>query len=279
MSCAKIALGQEAVSGCWLLRGKQKMGSERRWPERIPRPKVRRLADAERTQILRTLEKGISASPLLSVFGIKVRVARGRFYIERQRQGEKSETCIEVLGRFTPLAGAKKELLREAERRRGNWFEVARGQAAKLIRVVASDTRGTFHGLGSLDASLRRLEEGQQRLPMIVDDSGKSVYADTDEGCSVQEALFHYLGLPIEVIAKPSGTRITAGRGLSRRARTARGCWCGSRQIACRERSSAVLACMLSGRATGGAHTIKPSESQTIAQAEAWLVKRKWRAW
>jgi hypothetical protein len=27
------------------------------------------------------------------------------------------------------------------------------------------------------------------------------------------------------------------------------------------------------------AYTIKPSESQTIAQAEAWLVKRKWRAW
>ena len=28
-----------------------------------------------------------------------------------------------------------------------------------------------------------------------------------------------------------------------------------------------------------GAYTIRPSESKTIAQAEAWLVKRKWRAW
>jgi hypothetical protein len=28
-----------------------------------------------------------------------------------------------------------------------------------------------------------------------------------------------------------------------------------------------------------GAYTIRPSESKTIAQAEAWLGKRKWRAW
>ncbi len=27
-----------------------------------------------------------------------------------------------------------------------------------------------------------------------------------------------------------------------------------------------------------GAYTIKPSESRTIAQAEIWLIKRKWRA-
>ena len=27
------------------------------------------------------------------------------------------------------------------------------------------------------------------------------------------------------------------------------------------------------------AYTIRPSESMTLAQAEAWLVKRKWRAW
>jgi len=27
------------------------------------------------------------------------------------------------------------------------------------------------------------------------------------------------------------------------------------------------------------AGTIKPSDSQTVAQAKAWLVKRKWRAW
>ncbi|MEI8375947.1 MAG: hypothetical protein WCJ35_24245 [Planctomycetota bacterium] len=28
-----------------------------------------------------------------------------------------------------------------------------------------------------------------------------------------------------------------------------------------------------------GDRTIKPSDSENIAQAEVWLVKRKWRAW
>jgi hypothetical protein len=28
-----------------------------------------------------------------------------------------------------------------------------------------------------------------------------------------------------------------------------------------------------------GAFTIKPSERQSIATAERWLVKRKWKAW
>ena len=28
-----------------------------------------------------------------------------------------------------------------------------------------------------------------------------------------------------------------------------------------------------------GAYKIKPSESETIATAEAWLIKRKWKTW
>lgn len=252
----------------------------RRWPERTPRPKMRRLADAERAGILQTLEKGIAASPVLAGFGVKVRAARGRFYMERQRQGGESEPYTEVWGRFMPLAGAKKELLLEAERRSGSWFEVARGQAAKLIRVVASDTRGTFHALGSLDASLRRLGEGQERLPMIVDDSGKFVYADTNEGCSVQEALFHYFGLPVEVVAEPSGWY-----SYHRRPRIVEASKDRTRvlvRFTAESMSGAVFGgtCLYAQReGHWGAYTIKPSESQTIAQAEAWLVKRKWRAW
>ena len=255
------------------------MGWGRRRPERIPRPKVSRLADTESENILRTLEKGVAASPVLSAFGIKVRVARGRFYLERQRQGENSEPYMEVWGRITPLAGAT-ELLLEVERRGGRWSEVARGQAAKFIKVIASDTRGTFHGLGSLDASLRRLREGQERLPMMLDDSGKFVYTDTGEGCSIQEALFHFFGLPIEVVAEPSGWY---------------SCHRRPRIVETNKDRTRVLvrftAESMSGAVFGGtclyvqrdgqwrAYTIKPSESQTIAQGEAWLVKRKWRAW
>ena len=156
----------------------------RQWPEREPRPKVRRLTETEQAGIVRSLEKGIAASPVLSAFGLKVRVARGRFYIERQRQNEDSEPYTEVWARISPLAGAKKELLLEKPYRKGTWSEVARGQAAKLIKAIAGDTRGTFHGLGFLDASLRRLGKGQERLPMIVDDQGKFVYTDTGKGCS-----------------------------------------------------------------------------------------------
>jgi hypothetical protein len=143
---------------------------------------VRRLTETEQAGIVRSLEKGIAASPVLSAFGIMVRVARGRFYLERQRQDAGSEPYTEVWGRITPLAGANKELLLEKPHRKGTWSEVARGQAAKLVKAIAGDTRGRFHGLGFLDASLRRLGEGQERLPMNVDDQGNFVYTDTGKG-------------------------------------------------------------------------------------------------
>ena len=252
----------------------------RQWPERVPRPKVQRLTEPEQAGIMRSLEKGIMASPVLSAFGIMVRVARDRFYIERQRQDAGSEPYTEVWGRITPLAGAKKELLLERPYRKGTWSEVARGQAAKLVKAIAGDTRGTFHGLGSLDASLRRLGKGQERFSIIVDDQGKFVYPDTGKGCSTQEALFHYFGLPIEVVAEPS-------RWYSYH----RSPWIAETS---EDRTRVLVrftAESMYGESFGGtclyiqrdgrwaAYTIKPSESENIAQAEAWLVKRKWRAW
>ncbi len=252
----------------------------RGWPEREPRPKVRQLTELEQASIVRSLEKGIAASPVLSAFGIEVRVARGRFYIERQRQYENSQPYTEVWGRITPLAGAKKELLLEKPYRKGTWSEVARGQAAKLIKAVASDTRGTFHGLGFLDASLRRLGKGQERLPMIVDDEGKFVYTDTGKGCSTQEALFHYFGLPIEVIAEPSvwySYHRSPWIAETSDDRTRVLAWFGATSMSGESFGGTCLYIQRNGQ--WAAYTIKPSESETIAQAEAWLVKRKWRAW
>jgi hypothetical protein len=256
------------------------MGFGQRWPERIPRPKTRRLTEAEQASILRSLEKGIAASPVLSALGITARVARGRFYIERQRQDEESKPHTEIWGRITPLAGAKKELLLEVPHRRGSWSEVARGQAAKFIKVIAGDTRGRFHGLGSLDASLRRLADCQERLPMTVDDQGQFIYTDTGEGCSVQEALFHYFGLPIEVIAEPSGWYSYHRRpGIMAMSgdRTRVLVWFGTMSMSGESFGGTCLYLKREGK--WAAYTIKPSESKTLAQAEAWLVKRKWRAW
>ena len=115
---------------------------------------------------------------------------------------------------------------------------------------------------------------------MIVDDSGKFVYTDTKEGCSVQEALFHCSGLPVEIIAEPSGWY-----SYHRRPRIVEASKDRTRvlvRFTAASMSGAVFGgtCLYAQRdGQWGAYTIKPSESQSIAQAEAWLVKRKWRAW
>ena len=256
------------------------MGWGQRWPERVPRPQARRLTDTEKHAILRTLAKDLAASPVLSAFGVQARVQRGRFSIERDESDQDSAQFSMVLGRITPLTSAKNDLLLETERRQGSWFEVAEGSAAKLIKVIASDSQGTFHGLGFLDASLRRLGEGQARLPVTLNDKRQFVYADTGEECTAQEALFHYFGLPVAVVAEPSG-------------------WYAYHRtpsiVEANEDRTRVLvrftAESMSGASFGGtclyvchdgqwgAYTIRPSESKTIAQAEAWLGKRKWRAW
>ncbi|MEI8376790.1 MAG: hypothetical protein WCJ35_28580 [Planctomycetota bacterium] len=238
------------------------------------------MTEAEKQDILATLKRGIVASPVLSAFGIQVRVQRGRFYIERQQQDEDSEPDTEVWGRITPLADADNELLLETANRKGKWSEVTQGAADNLIKAIASDTRGKFHGLGFLDASLRKLGKGQDRLPVKHQGKGKYAYADTGKGCTVQETLFHYFGIPIEVVAEPSN-------------------WYEYRRTpeiieASKDRTRVLVqftAETMSGETFGGtclyiqregqwaAYTIKPSDSENIAQAEAWLVKRKWRAW
>ncbi len=168
----------------------------------------------------------------------------------------------------------------ESPHRKGTWYEVARGSAVKLIRVVAGDRKGTFHGLGSLDASLRRLGGGEERLRVKKKGKGKFVYADTGKECTVQEALFHYFGLPIEVIAEPA-----------RWYEYHRTPWIVE---ASADRTRVLVrfsAESLYGESFGGtclylrnegewrAYTIRPNQSETIAQAQAWLVKRKWQPW
>src|SRR5262245_6824851 len=109
----------------------------RSWTDRPPRPKVRRLSADEQKKLLAKITKAVARSPILSGFGIHVRFLRGRFYIEHPLP-----SGSEVWGRITPLAD---DLLLEVERR--SWNEVARGSAQKLIKVIAGDTRGIFHGL------------------------------------------------------------------------------------------------------------------------------------
>src|SRR3954451_22132806 len=247
-----------------------------RWPERQPRPQPRTLTDDEREKHRATMIKEIAASPILTGLGLQVRSQRGRFYLER-RLGEGDSAGVEAWGRVTPLANSA-DLLLEQERRKGSWSEIARGSARKLIKTIAGDTKGTFHGLGLLDKALRRAGKGLERLPVRREGKTKFLYAGTDDECSAQEALFHYFGLPLHVLVEPSEwysyhrkpsivegsmdrSRVVARFGAMSSSGEGFG---GTCLYACRE-----------GR--WGAYRVRPSQSRDIATAEAWLVKRKWK--
>ncbi|HUY33087.1 MAG TPA: hypothetical protein VMV69_09920 [Pirellulales bacterium] len=249
-----------------------------RWPERIPRPKARRLTEKEKSTILAAMTRAVVASPVLSYLGVQVRALRGRFYLERELK-EEGKPATEILGRITPLAAAKGTLLLEVERRSGSWHEVAEGSAQKLIKVVASDTKGKFHGLGSVDKVLRKAKKGLHRLPVRRVGKYKFVYSDTGAVCTAQDALFHYFRLPLDVIAEPSAWysyhRVPQIVETSRD-RTRVLVWFSAASMT----GSFGGTCLYAQRdGSWGAYPIKPSESGSILTAEAWLVKRRWKAW
>ncbi len=238
----------------------------RGWLPKPPRPKVRRLTAEEQENLLTQMAKEIARSPVLSGFGIQVRFLRGRFYLERPLPDG-----IEVWGRITPVAD---DFLLEHEWR--GWKEIARGSPQRLVKVVAGDTKGTFHGLGFLDNSLRKAGQGLTRLPMEIKEN-KFTYVDSGQGCSLPEALFHYFGLPVEVIAQPR-----LWYSYHRRPGIAE---CSPDRVLVRFTAESLSGtfggtCLYALRdGFWGAYRIRPSESKSIATAEAWLVKRKWQGW
>ena len=233
----------------------------------------------ERNRYLNTMIRAIERSPVLSSLNIEVRALRGRFYFERcYRDDDGTLIGTTILGRITPLADSDKSLLLEVEYRVGSWSEIAKGPVQKVMNAIANDTRGTFHGLGLLNRSLRKAGKGLQQLPVKMRNV-RFVFSETGQQCSTQEALFHYFGLPIHVISKPRTWywyhRKPHIIEVSR----------NRRRVLVRFSSSS-----LSGEFGGTclyicregeweAYTIKPSESGDIAAAERWLERRKWLAW
>jgi hypothetical protein len=254
------------------------MGWKRQWPDRKPRPKVRSLSSEEREQILKVFGKGIGSSPVLSSLGIRVRSLRGRFYFERVWPSSEEPSEVEVVGRATPLENSARLLL-EAEKRKGNWYKVAQGTAEKIVDEIASDTRGTFHGLGALDASLRKTGGSSKRLKVQLLHDSRFVYVSTGKECTFHEALFHYFGIPIGVIAeprqwyvyqrKPQIIEVSKDRTRVLVEFTAHGVN-GSFSGVC-------LYAMVDH--DWGAYTIKPNQSGSISTAIAWLKKRGWQEW
>ena len=250
------------------------------WPERQSRPKVQRLSIERKERILATLKKGIESSPVLSALGIRARTLRGRFYLERLWEEPEEEPEIEVIGRITPLTKPKSALLLETEYRKGSWTEIACGSAQELIDRVVGDTKGTFHGLGVLDKSIRESGRGTKHQAVEMHQGLQFDFTETGKECTVQEALYHFFEIPIPVIAEPSQ-------------------WIRYHRkpeiVEVSEDRSKVLvrfiADTLSGERFGGtclyarllgvwdAYTIKPNQSQNIVSAEAWLKKREWEDW
>jgi hypothetical protein len=114
-----------------------------------------------------------------------------------------------------------------------------------------------------------------ERLPVTHRGTGKFSYTETGKPCSVQETLYHFFGLPLQIIAQP-----TSWYSCHRTPQILEFTEDGSRVLV------RFTAHSWSGESFGGtclymkrqdrwaAYTIRPNQSQNIATAEGWLVKR-----
>ncbi|MCI5137879.1 MAG: hypothetical protein D3922_05585 [Candidatus Electrothrix sp. AR1] len=150
-----------------------------------------------------------------------------------------------------------------------------------MNNALSGDTKGTFHGLGALDHSIRVAKKAKkEKLTIIRNKQGAFSYADSGSECGVQEILFHYFGVPIPVIAEP------------------RECYAYHRTPHIREIDEErkrllvdFLASSRHGESFGGTglylekdeiwkvFMIKPNQSKSITSAMAWLEKRDWKEW
>ena len=160
------------------------------------------------------------------------------------------------------------------------WYEVRKGFAKTLIEHIANDTKGTFHGLGTINQSLRKAGDCQH-LAVKMDKKCNFRYKGTGEKCSVQEGLYHFFDIPISVIAEPSGwymyhrQPIIAEVSDDRKSVLVR--------FTSRDRNgSAFGGTCLYTKMHGNkwdAYAIKPNQSQNIQTSVSWLEKRKWDSW
>ena len=214
------------------------------WPERVPRPKAAKLSKEQLQLLQARAAKFVEESIILRELVEEVQLARGRIYLWREPE--------DLMARITPL-GPRSMLLETP--RRNSWTEHKRGQLATVLKYVESDTRGTFHGLGSLVARKRGAKP------------------------SAQQILHRDFKVPIRVLAEPeywysmhrkpaiAEVNDTKDRVLVRFATYGMS---GSFHGTC-------LYALKDGE--WGCYTIKPSASETIATAEKWLNKRDWEDW
>ena len=248
------------------------------WPERIARPAVRKLEAQETQAVVDSLTAALQASPVLTALRYRIQARRGRFYYESE--GDVVGDYVGV-ARVTPLADEAASFLLEVEQGSGSWRNVYKGTVRGVGKCVGGDSEGTFHGLGRLDASIRKAV-ADKRSRLLFEKSKPLHYHSVSTGkvFSVPEVLFHVFEVPIPVIAEPSGwyqchrkpnlceVDETEKRILVEfTAETFMGESFGGRCLYCRH----------DGR--WNAFRIKPNQSASIVSSLAWLEKRAWKPW
>lgn len=198
----------------------------RAWPEPQARPRARTLTGDQQKKLLGTMIREIAASPVLTGLGLRVRTRRGRFYLERRYAAGGAEVTLSW-GRITPLADPP-TLLLEQERGMGLWSKIAQGSGRKLMKLIAGDTRGTFHGPGALDQALRTANQGLVRLPVERQGRVSSMPRPAPHARPRRPSSTISACLARPSSNRRSGTRIIGSPPSSRRAQTGPGCWCGS---------------------------------------------------
>lgn len=214
------------------------------WPERIPRPKAANLSQEDLQRLHSRAVKSVEESIILRELVEEVQVARGRLYLWREPEN--------MMARITPL-GPRSMLLETP--RRNSWTEHKRGQLYTVLKFVESDTKGTFHGLGSL----------------VVETRGAKP--------SAQAILHRDLEIPVRVLAEPGYWYSMHRRPVIAEVNDAKdralvrffthgisGSFRGTCLYALKDDEWAC-------------YTIKPSASETMDSAETWLNKRDWRDW
>lgn len=261
---------------------------------RPKRPKVRRLTKDEEQRLLKKFASEVQRSPVLETLGCQITAEQGRFYVDRTA-GEEPERW----GRITPLEGGRQYLL-ERERREDKWYEVAEGGPKKVIDAIAGDTCGTFHGLGSVDAALRKAAGDPQALEIEAstgtdDEEGCPVFSYRISGrrCTAQEALHLFFGVPLAVLVEPRDWYVRHRQPeilqyspdhsrvlvMFSASTMSGGPIIGTCLYLRHDDQPADEAPEESSSSRWGAYTIRPNASESIETAEAWIAKRKWMPW
>jgi hypothetical protein len=214
------------------------------WPERTPRPRAAKLSAETLQQLHARVTKFVKESVILSGLLDNVQLARSRLYLWHQAE--------DLMARITPL-GPRLLLL---ESPYGNcWTKHRRGSLATVLRVLERDTKGTFHGLGSLVAKPR---EGEPSAQVILHQDFK---------------------IPVRVLAEPRYWYSMHRRPVIAEVNKLKD------RVLVRFVASGISGpfygtCLYALRGgEWGCYTIKPSASESISSAEKWLDKRKWEDW